>query len=457
MRWLNFKCFNSTVNLVGGSAVGSSTPAAAAVAATVTAAPAAAALGVGLALGFSLSSPACAQEDFDVVTNASEQAEWHSDSQNPSYQVHENYQTNCVHKSLYAPEPGSNAQKLHQMHQAVVGTSRTTDPIVTLIAVNDTDDDSFLQAGIENGRNIEKDKNFLFPFNQWLKSGNGPCSFTQNNKGEGEDRATGAASTEEKSANDTAAAPAEDAAEAEAEDQFDPDNMIEIVSIKDPRLYTFDNYNLRPRNYGQRHIGRVSFVNYKRAWARYLARNKTTDECRIFDNHSLFTIYGYGCVPKGSFERIEAQADDQGKLASVMIVQTIDGISKQDFRKMLKKRYKPINPLNTEVAHVSVLAEELCQAMSDASNQAYKCEIFWYRYEKSYMYLKFISFRGHDKVMMYFGSSNFMTGVAESLIKRRLAIVRQNLQHRNKRQPAAAAAAAAADQSQYSKVSGFAY
>lgn len=204
------------------------------------------------------------------------------------------------------------------------------------------------------------------------------------------------------------------------------------LSDKEKKEYSqFVEYNLRPYEYGQQYIGRVTLQEYKEAWKRHIEELPSLKDCSFYEGGSVFTVYGRDCTVLNKFERIEAHSDRRGRLRSVLLIQRLGKTIPNDMMvRFLSHRYHAINPTYTPIAEVAQLSIDLCKVMEQLGVESgYKCDVHWFNSDGIYLYYKHSTFKDHDKAMLLFSNEDYFNNVERMLIMRRLAIIRQELAH----------------------------
>lgn len=211
---------------------------------------------------------------------------------------------------------------------------------------------------------------------------------------------------------------------------------IDISDKANPDFAEFQKYNIQPKNYGQNYVGRITLAEYEKIWRDYLAKYGTIHKCTLYASDSLFTVYGNDCVHVDGFERLEAKADQNGMLASMMLIQKLnEKVNSGVFLSFLGKRYQFFEPGTGTVALVNDLNKDLCLVMSELSHHKYSCELHWFQLNDILMLVKFSSYNSKLKVMITFGTRYFFNDIEMPMIKRRLAVVRQELERNGLNDP----------------------
>lgn len=199
--------------------------------------------------------------------------------------------------------------------------------------------------------------------------------------------------------------------------------------ITDPAFSGFAGYFLQPADYGQSYIGKITLEEYAEAWRHYIADMPVNRKCYVFSSKHRFTVYGKDCLEVHNLERIEARANKDGMLSSVVLVQHLgDQIPDVVMLDFLSQRYKQLQPQHSPMQHLSSLAGDLCTLSRLLSQDRYKCTLNWFTAASDvFMVYKQSRYNGSNIATIMFGDEQFFNNVQLPLVKKRLAIIRQRL------------------------------
>ena len=199
--------------------------------------------------------------------------------------------------------------------------------------------------------------------------------------------------------------------------------------ITDPAFSGFAGYFLQPADYGQSYIGKITLEEYAEAWRHYIADMPVNRKCYVFSSKHRFTVYGKDCLEVHNLERIEARANKDGMLSSVVLVQHLgDQIPDVVMLDFLSQRYKPLQPQHSPMQHLSSLAEDLCTLSRLLSQDRYKCTLNWFTAASDvFMIYKQSRYNGSNIATIMFGDEQYFNNVQLPLVKKRLATIRQRL------------------------------
>lgn len=199
--------------------------------------------------------------------------------------------------------------------------------------------------------------------------------------------------------------------------------------ITDPAFSGFAGYFLQPADYGQSYIGKITLEEYAEAWRHYIADMPVNRKCYVFSSKRRFTVYGKDCLEVHNLERIEARANKEGRLNSVVLVQHLgDQIPTVVMLDFLSQRYKQIQPQHSPMQNLSSLAGDLCTLSSLLSQDRYKCTLNWFSTASDvFMLYKQSRYNGSNIATIMFGDEQYFNNVQLPLVKKRLATIRQRL------------------------------
>lgn len=224
-----------------------------------------------------------------------------------------------------------------------------------------------------------------------------------------------------------------------------PGVAIRVDPGVDPAYASMRKHRVVPLDLGYAFIGKVTLHEYQQAWERFfnaraahlkLMGENITKPCNLLITESGLTVYGSTCLPVIGFERVDAKFDEVGLLSSILLVLDFEDETILDqLRQLIKRRYPQIEPPRTPLAQVASYISELNRLMVELSRNQYHAQTSWHKVGDNYAYIKFSGYSGNKKVMMLFGSEHYFTHDEMSLVKRRLAIVRQELAQMQRRNP----------------------
>lgn len=199
--------------------------------------------------------------------------------------------------------------------------------------------------------------------------------------------------------------------------------------ITDPAFSGFAGYFLQSADYGQSYIGKITLEEYAEAWRHYIADMPVNRKCYVFSSKRRFTVYGKDCLEVHNLERIEARANKEGRLNSVVLVQHLgDQIPTVVMLDFLSQRYKQIQPQHSPMQNLSSLAGDLCTLSSLLSQDRYKCTLNWFSTASDvFMLYKQSRYNGSNIATIMFGDEQYFNNVQLPLVKKRLATIRQRL------------------------------
>lgn len=199
--------------------------------------------------------------------------------------------------------------------------------------------------------------------------------------------------------------------------------------ITDPAFSGFAGYFLQPADYGQSYIGKITLEEYAEAWRHYIADMPVNRKCYVFSSKHRFTVYGKDCLEVHNLERIEARANKDGMLSSVVLVQHLgDQIPDAVMLDFLSQRYKQLQPQHSPMQHLSSLAGDLCTLSRLLSQDRYKCTLHWFTAASDvFMIYKQSRYNGSNIATIMFGDEQYFNNVQLPLVKKRLATIRQRL------------------------------
>lgn len=199
--------------------------------------------------------------------------------------------------------------------------------------------------------------------------------------------------------------------------------------ITDPAFSGFAGYFLQPADYGQSYIGKITLEEYAEAWRHYIADMPVNRKCYVFSSKHRFTVYGKDCLEVHNLERIEARANKDGMLSSVVLVQHLgDQIPDAVMLDFLSQRYMQLQPQHSPMQHLSSLAGDLCTLSRLLSQDRYKCTLHWFTAASDvFMIYKQSRYNGSNIATIMFGDEQYFNNVQLPLVKKRLATIRQRL------------------------------
>lgn len=224
-----------------------------------------------------------------------------------------------------------------------------------------------------------------------------------------------------------------------------PGVAIRVDPGVDPAYASMRKHRVVPLDLGYSFIGKVTLHEYQQAWERFfnaraahlkLMGENITKPCNLLITESGLTVHGSTCLPVIGFERVDAKFDEAGLLSSILLVLDFENETILDqLRQLINLRYPKIEPPRTPLAQVASYISELNRLMVELSRNQYHSQTSWHQVGDNYAYIKFSGYSGNKKIMMLFGSEHYFTHDEMSLVKRRLAIVRQELAQMQRRNP----------------------
>lgn len=224
-----------------------------------------------------------------------------------------------------------------------------------------------------------------------------------------------------------------------------PGVAIRVDPGVDPAYASMRKHRVVPLDLGYSFIGKVTLHEYQQAWERFfnaraahlkLMGENITKPCNLLITESGLTVHGSTCLPVIGFERVDAKFDEAGLLSSILLVLDFKNETILDqLRQLINLRYPKIEPPRTPLAQVASYISELNRLMVELSHNQYHSQTSWHQVGDNYAYIKFSGYSGNKKIMMLFGSEHYFTHDEMYLVKRRLAIVRQELSQMQRRNP----------------------
>lgn len=183
-----------------------------------------------------------------------------------------------------------------------------------------------------------------------------------------------------------------------------------------------------PFNFGQFLIGQLTLAEYNNIWHTVRENNLQNRSCKIHYQDHTFIATGVKCI--GHFNYVEAHADEKGMLESISISGNQPGEQSND--KMvgfLDTRYRPLayERMPPSLQEVADLRQDLCNDLSRLMDENYKCEEHWYFYRNFFMVFSPSVYQNHRKEQFTYGTLHHFLEYEQMMVKRRLAIVRQEL------------------------------
>lgn len=220
-------------------------------------------------------------------------------------------------------------------------------------------------------------------------------------------------------------------------------NGIYIGYVNDERLADFARFHLYPLSYGQEYIGTVELRDYVSSWADYVTKLKADAKdvkgnkvkCTLSSSSRVFSAIGSDCLDIPGFERLDAQANSNGVLASMIVHVTMEEDTPKDaILKFLDRRFTEVDPYTTPMAEEAKLSRDLCSVMEELSEKTFKCQYSFFNAPKKDTYIKAYFVEQYDKEFMTISYSSIDYIMSEELprTKRRLAIMRAELSRQGK-------------------------
>lgn len=183
-----------------------------------------------------------------------------------------------------------------------------------------------------------------------------------------------------------------------------------------------------PFNFGQFLIGQLTLAEYNNIWRTVRENNLQNRSCKIHYRDHTFIATGVKCI--SYFNYVEAHADEKGMLESISIsgnqpgAQSVDGMLG-----FLDARYRPLDyeRMPPSLQEVADLRQDLCNDLSKLMDGNYKCEEHWYFYRNFFIVFSPSIYQNHRKEQFTYGTLHHFVDYELMMVKRRLAIVRQEL------------------------------
>lgn len=183
-----------------------------------------------------------------------------------------------------------------------------------------------------------------------------------------------------------------------------------------------------PFNFGQFLIGQLTLAEYNNIWHTVRENNLQNRSCKIHYRDHTFIATGVKCI--SYFNYVEAHADEKGMLESISISGNQPGeqndSSMLDF---LNKRYRPLayERMPQALQEVADLRMDLCNDLRKLMDGNYKCTDHWFYYRNFFMVFSPSTYQDHRKEQFTYGTLHHFVDYERMMVKRRLAIVRQEL------------------------------
>lgn len=183
-----------------------------------------------------------------------------------------------------------------------------------------------------------------------------------------------------------------------------------------------------PFNFGQFLIGQLTLAEYNNIWKTVREENILQDRCRLHYRGDTFIATGLNCF--SYFNYVEAHADKKGMLASIAVSgNQPDSHTTEEMLSFLSKRYSQLylERMPEQLRYLSELRQDLCRDMTRLMNGSYKCEDHWFYFRNFYLVFSPSVYLNHRKEQFIYGTLHHFVEYETKMVKRRLAIVRQEL------------------------------
>lgn len=190
-----------------------------------------------------------------------------------------------------------------------------------------------------------------------------------------------------------------------------------------------------PYDFGQFYIGRMDLADYHAAWMNKLKSegNYNPARCKVFAEKNRIVVTGSKCTQKYSY--IEAHSGADGKLAAVLVNgdKKVIGHSIKQVNEYLAKRYHRLLPeeMSPVLREIEGLQKDLCQSMIALMDGKYKCSMSWYTYRNFVLIFSTSTYDDKDREQFLYATPQHLMDHERMTLKRRLAIIRQEISRRN--------------------------
>lgn len=187
-------------------------------------------------------------------------------------------------------------------------------------------------------------------------------------------------------------------------------------------------YGVYPFNFGQFLIGQLTLVEYNNIWKTVRDDTMQSHRCRLHYSGKSFIASGMQCI--SYFNYIEAHADKKGMLSSISIAgNQPEQHSTAEMLEFLAKRYRPLSleRMPEQLRELAELRLDLCNDLTKLMEGKYKCEEHWFYFRNFYMVFSPSVYQDHRKEQFIYGTLHHFVDYETKMVKRRLAIVRQEL------------------------------
>lgn len=183
-----------------------------------------------------------------------------------------------------------------------------------------------------------------------------------------------------------------------------------------------------PFNFGQFLIGQLTLAEYNNIWQTVRERNLKNRLCKLHYRENTLIATGIQCI--SYFNYLEAHSDNKGVLSSISISgNQPPEHTTSEMLQFLDKRYRilPYSRMPDSLKEIAKLRQDLCNDLSKLMDNTYKCEEHWYYFRNFYMVFASSTYLNHRKEQFTYGTLHHFIEHEGKMVKRRLAIVRQEL------------------------------
>lgn len=185
---------------------------------------------------------------------------------------------------------------------------------------------------------------------------------------------------------------------------------------------------LTPLNFGQFLIGQLTLAEYSGIWQNFGQETLPDRKCKLHYRDHSFVASGIQCI--SYFNYVEAHSDDKGILSSISIAgNQPSSQTTQEVLDILGQRYTPIEykDMPDALKKVADLRNDLCNDLGKLMEGNYKCEDYWFQFRNFFIVFSPSVYKNHRKEQFTYGTLHHFVDYEEMMVKRRLAVVRQEL------------------------------
>lgn len=185
---------------------------------------------------------------------------------------------------------------------------------------------------------------------------------------------------------------------------------------------------LTPLNFGQFLIGQLTLAEYSSIWQTISADSSSQFKCSLHYRDNSFIASGLQCI--SYFNYVEAHADEKGVLSSISVAgdQPVSQTTEEVIG-LLGQRYVPLayDDLPDSLKKVADLRMDLCSDLGKLMEGKYQCEEYWFQFRNFYLVFSPSIYRNTRKEQFTYGTLHHFVDYESMMVKRRLAVVRQEL------------------------------